>query len=144
MEKLFRNSSSLLKYDPCKTAKVFEAWGDLMSKCWSRLEAALASELNSSKNVKQFYRKECLSLACQGHFLLVFLLPFSTTVYPFMYLSAVLDTYTWQKCWYWFAFCRLGGSSVASRDVKMYIHSPFLMAGHQQSFVPVHCGWVCP
>lgn len=46
-----------------------------MSKCWSRLEAASASELNSSRNVKWFYRKECLSLACQGHFLLVFLVP---------------------------------------------------------------------
>lgn len=43
----------------CKTAKVIEACGDLMSKCWSRLEAALASELSSSKNVKQFYIKEC-------------------------------------------------------------------------------------
>lgn len=97
-----------------------------MSKCWSRLEAALASELNSSKNVKQFYRKECLSLACQGHFLLVFLVPFSTTVYPFMYLSAVLDMYKWQKWWYWFAFCCSGGSSATLWDVKVCICSPFV------------------
>lgn len=83
LKKLFRNSSSMWKYDPCKTAKISEACGDLMSKCWSCLEAPLVSEPNSSKKLKHLHRRECLSLAHWGYLLLVF----------FCFLGALFNIY---------------------------------------------------
>lgn len=109
-----------------------------MSKCWSRLEAASAYELNSSKNVKQFYRKECLSLACQGCFPLVFLVPFSTTL---------VSLYVPVSCPGWVETAEmlvLVCILLAGRYLSLLVGceemqtEPFLMARPQQSFVAAH------